>query len=142
MIQKLFGGKKSSSDKSANSKSKKNGDFFLELEEIETGKTAEPVNAKQPEVSPSVIKEQPTETKASKKSKAASVKEASTASKILVAPVTTPIQASSNNSKVEPTEVAFASGEHGVPSTVSRRRPGPSLNLFKDMASQIKTPKS
>lgn len=45
----------------------------------------------------------------------------------------------SQNGKVDPTEVAFAS-KSTVASTMSRRTPGPSLNTFKEMARQAKVP--
>lgn len=45
----------------------------------------------------------------------------------------------SQNGKVDPTEVAFAS-KSPVASTMSRRTPGPSLNPFKEMARQAKVP--
>ncbi|GFE69730.1 hypothetical protein [Chroococcus sp. FPU101] len=52
---------------------------------------------------------------------------------------TKPAPTVSQNGKVDPTEVAFAS-KSTVASTMSRRTPGPSLNTFKEMARQAKVP--
>lgn len=45
----------------------------------------------------------------------------------------------SQNGKVDPTGVAFAS-KNPVTSTLTRRTPGPSLNTFKEMARTAKIP--
>lgn len=45
----------------------------------------------------------------------------------------------SQNGKVDPTDVAFAS-KNPVSSTMTRRTPGPSLNTFKEMARTAKIP--
>lgn len=45
----------------------------------------------------------------------------------------------SQNGKVDPTDVAFAS-KNTVTSTLTRRTPGPSLNTFKEMARTAKIP--
>lgn len=151
MIKNLFGGKKSA---------KSNGDFFLELDETQTAKAkteavvetvvekqpkaaVEAVSETQPEAAVGTVEEkksEPAEAKTTKKSKKTSVKDKATSKAPKApapAPATTPAFISNNN-KVEAKEVAFAS-KYGIDSNMSRRRPGPSLNAFKDMASKIQT---
>jgi hypothetical protein len=140
MFQKLFGKKKSN--------------FFLELKE--TG-GEQPVAAKTTPSVPSVeapapapeivsvnLADNPTAAnpvEADKKAKKTSVKKDKKAKKAepKAIPISAPVATSSVNGKVEPKEVEFATKYLLGPSS-SRRRPGPSLNPFKDMARKAKLP--
>jgi len=55
------------------------------------------------------------------------------------APVSAPAPVAPTNGKVEPQEVEFAT-KYLITPSLSRRRPGPSLNGFKDMARKAKLP--
>jgi hypothetical protein len=49
------------------------------------------------------------------------------------------VSKNTSNGKVDAKKVDFAS-TNAIAPTMSRRRPGPSLNMFKDMARQAKVP--
>lgn len=134
MFKKLFGGKKN--------------EFFLELDDSKNGQTSKPAEAKKPAAKPAakaeVADQQVTEEKAkAKNSKKTSVKKAAKkeVAKSATAPVTPAAMNGNVAKKAEPTEVEFAT-KYLIMPTGSRRRPGPSLNAFKDMARQAKVPRA
>ncbi|MBR8832371.1 MAG: hypothetical protein N5P05_001832 [Chroococcopsis gigantea SAG 12.99] len=135
MFSKLFG--------------KKKDNFYLELKEDNKGSAPKAPAVTKPEAvtpapAPTVSaatataakaveepkKNQKTSVKKDKKGKAAQEKPA-----VVETPKTTP----ATNGKVEPKEVEFAT-KYMITPSLSRRRPGPSLNAFKDMAKKAKVP--
>jgi hypothetical protein len=113
MLKKLFGAKQ---------------EFYVQLDESQAPAQVE-------EVDVAIVKSEvaPVETPAPKKT---SVKKKSAAK--AAAPVETPAPvAPAPKAKVDPSQVAFASGDP-IPQNVARRTPGPSLNRFKEMARQVK----
>jgi hypothetical protein len=134
MFNKLFNGKKNA--------------YFLELDESKESQNGQAAEAKQ---------EAPAKPVEEKKAKSKQTKATSNGKSAKVEPAPTPkvaapalsstealIQAAvskrSSNGKVDPKNVQFAANDPMIP-TMSRRRPGPSLNMFKDMARQAKTPR-
>ena len=126
-------------------------EFFLELDDakgvpaaepkMETSAPEKPAEVAQPEVVASEVAEvsaQPVETQKSKKK---SVKKAAKkeATKTEIVRTSSVMRNSQVEKKEEPTEVEFAT-KFFMPST-PRRRPGPSLNTFKNMATQVKVPR-
>lgn len=128
MLKKLFGGKKKES-------------FFLELEESQVEPPAQ-TSQEPSEPAAGVAGEekpvQPTATAPAKSAKKTSIKKSARAPKSKTAPAAAPA-ATVASKPPEPQEVEFATKYLIVP-TMSRRRPGPSLNAFKDMARQVKVP--
>lgn len=127
---------------------KKDKSFFLELDESQTGK---PKEAKaeataQPAASATTTEEKKPEPAPAKSTKKTSVKKAKAAktaepkSQPTVA-TATPSRPTISPAKVEPKEVNFAT-QYLIANPPSRRRPGPSLNPFKEMARQAKVPRS
>ncbi len=166
MFNKLFGGNQSQGDHSAASqvKKKKNGAYFLELDESEGTQAvasapaapSKPVEEMQPEP---VKTAQPVEEKKTEPVKAQSTKNKKTKKKSNQAPSVPSkvpeweqpawvkaIKNYSNNGKAE-SESESESGmtfatQYLMPTpSNSRRRPGPSLNKFREMARQAKTPR-
>ena len=137
---KLFGGKKK--DKS----------FFLELDESKTSQPAEAKPKEAPKISTetasepvqaAAIEEKKPESAQAKPQKK-SVKKAKAAKASKPQAKTQPVAkaaAVSGNGKGEPQIANFAT-DYLVMQTMSRRRPGPSLNTFKDMARQVKVPRT
>jgi hypothetical protein len=144
MFKKLFGGQKSA--------------YFLELDE---SKNPQPEKAKEEAKAKPVEekKAEPAKATASEKPKAESAKatkKTSVKDNAKMAPAPAPketkptvsdpeeiIKAAvlkNSNGKVDPAAVSFASNDSIAP-TMSRRRPGPSLNMFKNMARQVKSAK-
>jgi hypothetical protein len=127
MLKNLFGGKKSN--------------FYLELKEndgeqkaaVTSEAPAPVVEAPAPTVEPAPVAEKKAKKTSVKKEKKAKGKEAA------AAPVSAPAPVAATNSKVEPKEVEFAT-KYLISPSLSRRRPGPSLNPFKDMARKAKVP--
>jgi hypothetical protein len=140
MLKKLFGGQKSS--------------YFLELDESKsqqptTAKTeapAEPAQATAVEQS----KAKPVEAKKAKKTSVksnAKVAQPAPAPKAPEPAVSDPeaiiraaVSKKDSNGKADAQTVGFATQYVMLP-TMSRRRPGPSLNMFKNMARQAKVPR-
>lgn len=119
MLKNLFGGKKS--------------DFYLELKETDGEQKATATTAA---AAPVVEAAAPV---AEKKAKKTSVKKEKQAKETPAAPVSAPAPVAATNGKVEPQEVEFAT-KYLITPSMSRRRPGPSLNGFKDMARKAKLP--
>ena len=112
MLKNLFGGKKS--------------DFYLELKETDGEQKATATTAAAAPV-------------AEKKAQKTSIKKEKQVKETPAAPVSAPAPVAATNGKVEPQEVEFAT-KYLITPSLSRRRPGPSLNGFKDMARKAKLP--
>ncbi|MGK7874725.1 MAG: hypothetical protein AB4426_15900 [Xenococcaceae cyanobacterium] len=166
-VKKVFGSNKSEADQSAAPKVKKNKDgYFLQLDESEdtqpaaseTTAEAKPVEEKKPQpvqIAAPVEEKQPepaqaapveekkpeaVKAKSTKKKKKTSVKAASAPSKV---PDSMNSKSNSNNGKnVEPqSEMTFAP-KYLMPTATTRRRPGPSMNMFREMVRSGNTPKA
>ncbi len=144
----LFGGKKSQADASA-PQAKKSKGYFLELDETGSAKSA--TEAKKPE---------PAKAEAKAPAAQAEPAKASVATATLEKPKAEPAKASengkvnqikveaqpnppaaANNGRVEPQAGTTFAPTYLIPTpTNSRRRPGPSMDTFRDMARQVKTP--
>ena len=161
----LFGGKKSQDDTSKALKPKKSKGFYLELDEIENAKVAiqeniaEPLKAAAGTIAQKLepaketvgvaiadrLKAEPApEAKKSapeaKKSKSNKIAVPSKNEQVQVEAQPNP-PAPSTNGKVDPqAEQTFAPNYLMPTASQSRRRPGPSLDMFRDMARQVKTP--
>ncbi|WP_107670492.1 hypothetical protein [Cyanothece sp. BG0011] len=135
MLKKLFGGGKKK-------------EFFLELDEskdvpasepkVETPEPkAEAEQAEAPKTEAAEVTENPAPAK--KKSKKKSVKKVAKKEepKTEIVPTSPALTNGQAAQKEEPKEVEFATKFYMMPTP--RRRPGPSLNNFKNMASQVKT---
>jgi hypothetical protein len=125
MLKNLFGGKKTN--------------FYLELKETDSEqKAVVATEAPAPvvESAPAPAVESAPAPVAEKKAKKTSVKKEKKAKE---APVSAPAPVAAAPAKVEPTEVEFAT-KYLITPSMSRRRPGPSLNGFKDMARKAKVP--
>ena len=151
----LFGGKKSQDNTLAPPKTKKAKGYYLELDEA--GNTKSQTQAKTPEP-----------LKAASSAVAKSLEPAKAAVATLEPPKAEPVveakkpepskdpatsnngkvkiqaqpnpPAPVNNGKVEPqSELTFAPNYLLPTASNSRRRPGPSLDMFRDMARQVKT---
>lgn len=151
MLSKIFGKKKSG--------------YFLELKEEDSQQAAKPeVSAKPQAEKPAeaatqapAVEEKPAEpAPTSSKTKKSSIKskkatkspekqpekqpEQEPSSVPLISSFPASATSASQNGKAEPQEVAFAS-KYLLTPTLSRRRPGPSLSTYKNMARQVKKPK-
>ncbi|NEP03083.1 MAG: hypothetical protein F6K58_31455 [Symploca sp. SIO2E9] len=125
LLKNLGGGKKSPEDASTAPKAKKEQDFFLDVDQ--TGNVASQTPAPKPE---SVSKK-------AKKKKSVKAEVASTEEKKVAPPVAS---AAAKNGKVEPQAGLTFAPNYLLPTPRSRRRPGPSMDMFRDMARQAKTP--
>ncbi|MFM6900587.1 MAG: hypothetical protein ACKPKF_26120 [Microcystis panniformis] len=127
MLKNLFGGKKS--------------DFYLELKETDGEQQATATTAAAAPVveAPAAAVEPAAVPVAEKKTKKTSVKKEKQVKETPAAPVSAPAPVAATNGKVEPQEVEFAT-KYLITPSMSRRRPGPSLNGFKDMARKAKLP--
>ncbi|MDJ0635823.1 MAG: hypothetical protein QNJ34_21730 [Xenococcaceae cyanobacterium MO_188.B29] len=156
MIKKLFGGKSK--------------EFFLELDEAGNNSSTE-TKAEETQPAPAAVTQaedkQPEvmeviNVKPASKSKKTSIKSKKKKAAETTEPTPAPASVSSNgasswdppfwvkamynnngssNGKVEAGEKTFATDYLLPTPSSSRRRPGPSLNKFKDMARQAKTPR-
>lgn len=155
-INNLFGGKKKSEDgASSTPKAKKGKGFFLELDETgtvkdETGSVKQEEPAKKPQLAeitvtkkdeaPKAESVNKAEAKAEKPEPAKAPKTAAAPQKAKAEPQPTP-KVAATNGKVEPQPgMTFAPNYLMPKASNSRRRPGPSMNNFRDMARQVKTP--
>ncbi|AIE72655.1 MULTISPECIES: hypothetical protein [unclassified Synechocystis] len=118
MLKKLFGAKK---------------EFYVQLDE-----TQAPAKVEEVDVAEVQAEVAPVETSAPAPTKKTSIKKKSV--KKAETPLESPAPvavAPAPKAKVDPSQVAFASGDP-IPQNVARRTPGPSLNRFKEMARQVK----
>lgn len=142
----LFGGKKSQAGASA-PQAKKSKGYFLELDE--TGSTKPATGAKKPEPAKAETQAPATQAEPAKaavateekpKAEPAKASENGKANEIKVEAQPNP-PAAPNNGRVEPQAgTTFAPTYLTPTATSSRRRPGPSLDTFRDLARQVKTP--
>ena len=166
----LIGGKKSQDNTSTAPKPKKSKGFYLELDEIDNAKAvvqekiAEPLKAAagtvaeklesaketvgvavadRPKTEPSPEAKKPEAKKPEAKAQKPDPGKVAVPSKnetVQVEAQPNP-PAPSTNGKVEPqAEQTFAPNYLMPTASQSRRRPGPSLDMFRDMARQVKTP--
>lgn len=157
----LFGGKKSQGDTSAAPKPKKSKGYYLQLDEADTptpvneAKKPEPVKAAVASAAPA--KAEATEAKKPEPAKAAVATANSSSSSQPTKEVPTgdndkvtvtaqpnppvPANVVASNGKVDSqAEQTFAPKYLTPTATSGRRRPGPSLDMFRDLARQVKTP--
>ncbi len=141
----LFGGKKSKDGESA-PKAKKSKGYFLELDDagnVASGteakksepmkaKAAEPAKQAEPAKSAVATLERP---------KTETVKEVPSGNgKVQIQAQPNP-PAAATNGRVEPQATSTFAPNYLMPTpTNSRRRPGPNMEMFRDMARQVKTP--
>src|SRR5919202_1432023 len=125
----LFGGKKSlKGDTSAAPKTKKGKGYFLELDDSGNSKAAEAKKPEPAKAEPAAQAKKPEPAKATTESQNGKVKiEAQ------------PNPPATNNGKAQG-DSTFAPNYLLPTASNSRRRPGPSLDMFRDMARQVKTP--
>lgn len=123
VLKNLGGGKKSPEDTSTAPKTKKEQDFFLDVDQ--TGNVASEAPAPKAESA----------SKKAKKKKSAKAAATSNDQKKVSSPA-------AKNGKVEPqSQLTFAPNYLLPTPSNRRRRPGPSMNMFLDMARQAKTKK-
>ena len=165
----LIGGKKSEPQLAAsNAKGKKSKGYFMELDEdeeepINISKAAQAVADKAkavadktkdktkelvasaksalpetPKATEATAKNQPAKTEATANSQAAKVEIVQTAEGVKAEPAKSK-KASAASANTQ-TETTFAPKYLAPASTNGRRRPGPNMNTFLDMARQVKTP--
>lgn len=137
----FLGGKKSKDDKSTAPKTKKGKGYFLELDETGNVKSAyiaekpEPVKAAISAAEP--LKAEPVVE--AKKPEPAKAKATPKQVKIEAQPNPPAAPAAASNGKAEPqSELTFAPNYLLPIASTSRRRPGPSMDSFRDMARQVK----
>ena len=156
----LLGGKKSQDDQSnapqIAPKRKKGSGYYMELDDSDNSKPVAETKKPEPrKVEPAPEAKQPEPVKAavatlerpkaepeakSKKPEPAKTSAASENGKINIEAQPNP-PAPANNGKVNPqAELTFAPNYLLPTATNSRRRPGPSMDMFRDMARQVKTP--
>ena len=167
MIKKLFGGKSNEFflelDETGKNQATETKAEEKQLEPVAVAteeKQPEPAATQEPEKQPEVV-----ETKSATKSKKTSIKnrkKKATKTAVTPSPTPTPVSSSStssweppfwvkamynssssngSNGKVEGGEQTFATDNLLPTPSTFRRRPGPSLNKFKEMARQAKTPR-
>ena len=117
----------------------KKDQFFLELKDDDKKTQEAPVEAvtivRKPQEAPvKAVAIVETPVKVEPKPKKTSIKKNKASTPAPEVAIPTPV-----TPKPEPTEVSFASDYLIVP-TLSRRKPGPSLNAYKQMARQAKLP--
>ena len=145
-IKGLLGGKKSQGEASA-PKTKKSKGYFLELDD--TGNVKSETGAKSPEPKKAKAEEPATPAQPAKAAVAKSTTpKAEPVKEVPSGKETVKIQAQPNppavaatNGRVEAQGESTFAPKYLMPTpTNSRRRPGPSMNMFRDMARQVKTP--
>lgn len=147
----LFGGKKSQNDASAAPKAKKSKGYFLELDDTGNAKTE--AETKKPEVAkialataePPKAEKPKAEQPKVQQSDAPQVTVPSAAQNGKVEQVKVEAQpnppATNVNGKVSAAAEGTFAPKYLIPTpSSSRRRPGPSMDMFRDMARQVKTP--
>lgn len=137
---KKLGGKKSEEEQSTATKAKKGKGFFLELDETGNVKSEAPEKKSEPTKAAAAKVESPEATPASKVEQKKPAQTAKTSPSKKLEPLPTKAVPASNG-KVEPQpEMTFAPNYLLTTSSKPRRRPGPSMDMFRDMARQVKTP--
>ncbi|MBW4577569.1 MAG: hypothetical protein KME08_20235 [Aphanothece sp. CMT-3BRIN-NPC111] len=168
-ITGLFGPKQSQDKQSSLPKAKKGGGYFMQLDESEDSKpTATSQAAKSNSAAEAKKSEQPASQSAAEAKKseqpAAEAKKpeqptpeakkpepakaparaatAEPAKKEAAAEPKKPEPVAANNGKVQPQKTSTFAPDYLIQtsSSTSRRRPGPSMDMFRDMARQVKTP--
>jgi hypothetical protein len=145
----FLGGKKSKDDKSTAPKTKKGKGYFLELDETGNVKSAdqaqkpEPVKAAvsaaaPPKAEPVVEAKKPEPAKADEAKKPEPAKAKATPKQVKIEAQPNPPAAASNGKAEPQSELTFAPNYLLPIASTSRRRPGPSMDSFRDMARQVK----
>ncbi|MCP2728776.1 hypothetical protein [Limnofasciculus baicalensis] len=129
---------KKSQDNGSAPKTKKSEGYFLELDETGNVKSEAPAPVAAKVAAPAAETPAAKVAEAPKAKTKTSVKKAATSEKAKVATPTVAV----SNPRVEPQPGVTFAPNNLLPLTTnnSRRRPGPSMNSFLDMASQMKTP--
>ncbi|MBZ8179802.1 hypothetical protein [Oscillatoria salina] len=125
-ITGIFGGKKEG--------------FFLELDESQNGQSTNPKKAEKPKSQPAKTEAAQSEKKsepAKQEQKKPEPVKAQTAKPEPKKPQPAAAKANKNGKVESPEETTFAPQYLAPTPSRSRRRPGPSLNMFKDMARQV-----
>lgn len=141
----VFGGKKSKDDTSTAPKTKKAKGYFMELDD--TGNVKSATQEKKPEPAKAAVataappKVESAEAKKPEPAKAAAESNNGKV-KIEAQPnPPAPAPAAASNGKVDPqSSMTFAPNYLLSTGSRGRRRPGPSMDMFRDMARQVKTP--
>ena len=142
----LFGGKKSQGDESA-PKAKKSKGYFLELDDTgnvksdASDKKSQPLKAKAPE---SATQAQPAQSAVATlerpKTESATKEVPSGNQTVKIEAQPNPPAAAASNGRVATQGDSTFAPKYLMPTASnSRRRPGPSMEMFKDMARQVKT---
>ncbi|MBD2016460.1 hypothetical protein H6F96_21105 [Microcoleus sp. FACHB-53] len=145
----LFSGKKSKDGESAPKapKAKKSKGYFLELDD--SGSASSAPEAKKPEPMKAKAAAPAKQAESSSKSAVATLErpKTSTVNEVPSGNETVKIQAQPNppapatNGKVSPQAASTFAPNYLMPTpTNSRRRPGANMEMFRDMARQVKTP--
>lgn len=141
----VFGGKKSKDDTSTAPKTKKAKGYFMELDD--TGNVKSATQEKKPEpAKAAVATAAPPKTESAEAKKPEPAKAAAESNngkvKIEAQPnPPAPAPAAASNGKVDPqSSMTFAPNYLLSTGSRGRRRPGPSMDMFRDMARQVKTP--
>jgi len=154
----LFGGKKSQGNTSDAPKPKKSKGYYLQLDEAETSNTPKEVKKPEP-VKAALATAQPPKAEADEAKKPeptkASVATAESSKPTKEVPTgengkvtveaqpnpPAPANLVASNGKVDSqAELTFAPKYLAPTASRGRRRPGPSMDMFRDMARQVKTP--
>ncbi len=135
----LKGGKKSKDQSSEAAKTKKSKDYFLELDD--TGAVKSEPEAKKPEPAQATKTPEAEAKKPAAKKPAAKAGKAPKAKPQKATPQATP---AASNGKVEPQPGLTFAPNNLLPlkTNSGRRRPGPSMNSFLEMARQMQPPRS
>jgi hypothetical protein len=145
----LFGGKKSQDEASA-PKAKKSKGYFLELDDTGSVKAAaeakkpEAAKAQAPQTEPAkaavATLERPKAEPQANGAKPVAAKEVPSGKETVQVQAQPNPPAAATNGKVEPQDAGTFAPNYLLPkATNSRRRPGPSMDMFRDMARQVKT---
>ncbi len=155
----IFGGKKSQGDTSSAPKAKKGKGYFMELDDADSlksqveAKIPEPVKAAvgtvkgaigagdAPKAEPKPEAKKPEPVKATAKKSEAPKQEVPSKNETVKVQAQANPPAPATNGKVESQDELTFAPKYLMPTASNgRRRPGPSMNTFRDMARQVKTP--
>jgi hypothetical protein len=136
----MFSFLKSKNKSSEAPKSKKSKDYFLELDDTGAAK-AEP-EAKKPESAKATKAPEAEAKKPEAKKPAAKAAKAPAAKPQKAAPQATPAAASNGKAEPQPGLTFAPNNLLPLKTNSSRRRPGPSMNNFLEMARQVQPPRS
>ncbi|MEQ9359817.1 MAG: hypothetical protein RIG63_29130 [Coleofasciculus chthonoplastes F3-SA18-01] len=139
----MFGFLKSKDKSSEAPKTKKSKDYFLELDD--TGAVKSEPEAKKPEPAQATQAPEAEAKKPAAKKPAAKATKAAKAPKAKpqkAAPQATPAAASNGKAEPQPGVTFAPNNLLPLKTNAGRRRPGPSMNNFLEMARQVQPPRS